>query len=242
LTSLSRLIDRKIWTACSLNANNRRSIHDFIFSRCSRVLVTLVSLFFRSPLDREADAATKSVVLQKLTPRTMFWFRWGAMGTFLTGWAMIGHKMSMGVPATSAWGTIILTGGIIGTLMFLNVWLLIWPNNKLMIENATRVAKGEQAIPGIADLAARAAIGSRTNTLYSFPVLFFMAAASHLPLTLSPEKSLVPYWCTFAIITGLIQLNVAKGKIGPLQKIGATVHFGILLTLILYFAMEFLAG
>jgi uncharacterized membrane protein len=189
-----------------------------------------------------ADAATKAVIARQLTPITMKWFRWGAMFTFLTGWAMIGHKMSMGVPATSAWGTIILTGGIIGTLMFLNVWLLIWPNNKLIIESAIRVANGEQPIPGVGDLAARAAIGSRTNTLFTFPVLFFMAAASHLPLTLSPEKSLVPYWCTFTIIVGLIQLNVAKGKIGPLKKLGAVIHFGILLTLVLYFAMEFLAG
>ena len=199
--------------------------------------------FSQTPFMAEADAATKSVIFQKLTPRTMFWFRWGAMFTFLTGWGMIGHKMgALGIPATSAWGTIILSGGILGTLMFLNVWLIIWPNNKIMIENATKVAKGEQATPGIAELAARAAVGSRTNTLFSIPMLFFMNAASHLPLVLSPEKSLVPYWCTYAIIVGLLQLNAMKGKMGPLQKLGMTVHFGLLLTLALYFAMEFLAG
>ena len=198
--------------------------------------------FSQTPFMAEADAATKSVVFQKLQPRTMFWFRWGAMFTFLTGWAMIGHKMGMGVPAASAWGTIILSGGLLGTLMFLNVWLVIWPNNKIMIENATKVAKGEPAIPGVADLASRASIASRTNTLFTIPMLFFMGAASHLPLTLSPEKSLVPYWCTFAIVVGLIQLNALKGKMGPLQKLGMTVHFGFLLTLALYLAMEFLAG
>ena len=190
----------------------------------------------------EADASTKSVVFQKLTPRTMFWFRWGAMGTFLSGWAMIGHKLGMGVPLTSAWGTVILTGGIIGTLMFLNVWLIIWPANKLGIDNAIRVAKGEAAIPGLADLLARSSVASRTNTLFSMPVLFFMGAASHLPLILSPEKSLVPYWSTFAIIVGLIQFNAMKGKMGPMKKIGMTVHFGLLLSLALYVAMEFLAG
>ena len=198
--------------------------------------------FSQTPFMAEADAATKSQIFQKLTPRTMFWFRWGAMFTFITGWAMIAHKAGMGIPLSSAWGTIILTGGIIGTLMFLNVWLIIWPANKLAIENATRVAKGEQAIPGIADLMARSAIGSRTNTLFSMPVLFFMGAASHLPLTLSPDKSLVPYWSAFAILVGLIQFNAMKGKMGPMQKLGMTVHFGLLLTLILYLAMEFLAG
>lgn len=198
--------------------------------------------FSQTPFMGEADPATKSQVFQKLTPRTMFWFRWGAMFTLLSGWGMIGHKAGMGIPLSSAWGTIIMSGGIIGTLMFLNVWLIIWPANKTAIENATRVAKGESAIPGVADLMARAAIGSRTNTLFSMPMLFFMSAASHLPLTLSPDKSLVPYWSTFAIIVGLIQFNAIKGKMGPLQKLGMTVHFGLLLTLVLYLAMEFLAG
>ncbi|MBC7397250.1 MAG: urate hydroxylase PuuD, partial [Bdellovibrionales bacterium] len=135
----------------------------------------------------EATPATKSEVTQKLTPRTMFWFRWGAMVTFLSGWAMIGHKMGLGIPATSAWGTIIFSGSILGTVMFLNVWLVIWPNNKIMIDNATKVAKGEAPVPGIAELASRASIGSRTNTLFAIPMLFFMTAASHLPLVLSPE-------------------------------------------------------
>jgi uncharacterized membrane protein len=198
--------------------------------------------FAQTPFMGEADAATKSTIFQKLTPRTMFWFRWGAMGTFLSGWAMIAHKAGMGIPLNSAWGTIILSGGILGTLMFLNVWLIIWPNNKIAIDNATRVAKGESAIPGVADLMARAAVGSRTNTLFSMPMLFFMGAASHLPLTLSPDKSLVPYWSTFAVIVGLIQFNAMKGKMGPMQKLGMTVHFGLLLTLVLYLAMEFLAG
>ena len=198
--------------------------------------------FSQMPFMAEADAATKSAVLQKLAPRTMFWFRWGAMLTFLTGFAMIGHKLGMGVPVTSAWATIILSGGLIGTLMFLNVWLVIWPNNKLMIENATQVAKGDQPIPGIADLAARAAVASRTNTLFTIPMLFFMGAASHLPISLSPDKSLVPYWCTFAIVVGLLELNAIKGKMGPLQKLGMTIHFGLLLTFVLYFALEFLAS
>jgi len=199
--------------------------------------------FSQVPFMAEADSATKSQVLQKLTPHTMFWFRWSAMFTFLIGWAMIGHKMgALAIPATSAWATIIFSGGIIGTLMFLNVWLIIWPITKLAIENAARVSKGETAIPGLAEMMPRAAIASRTNTLFSIPMLFFMGAASHLPLTLSPEKSLVPYWCTYAIIIGLIQFNAIKGKMGPMRKLGGVIHFGVLLTLVLYFAMEFLAG
>jgi uncharacterized membrane protein len=192
----------------------------------------------------EAEAATKSAVFQKLTPKTMFYFRYGALFTFLTGWAMIGHKLgSLGMSGiTSAWGTIIMTGGLIGTLMFLNVWLIIWPNNRLMIENAVKTAKGESPIPGVADLAARAAVASRTNTLFSIPMLFFMSAASHLPLSLSPEKSLVPYWSVFGILVGVIELNAIKGKMGVLQKMVHVIHGGIVLSIVLYVAMAFLAG
>ncbi len=191
----------------------------------------------------EADAATKSVVFQKLTPRTMKYFRYGALFTFLTGWGMIGHKMgAMGIPATSAWGTVILTGGLIGTLMFLNVWLIIWPANKLIIENAVRTSKGESALPGIADLASRAAIASRTNTLFSVPMLFFMTAASHLSVTLSDQASLVPYWSVFTILIGAIEFNAIKGKMGLLQKMAHVIHFGLLVTILLYLAMAFLAG
>jgi uncharacterized membrane protein len=190
----------------------------------------------------ETDAPTKSQVMQKLAPKTMFWFRWGAMFTFLFGVGILSNRYAHGMPMNSTWSTIILTGAILGTLMFLNVWLVIWPNNKIMIENAIKVAKGDQPVPGIAELAARASVASRTNTLFTIPMLFFMIAASHLPLVLSPDKSLVPYWSTYAIVVGLLEINAVKGKMGPLQKLGSTIHFGLLLTFALYFAMEFLAG
>jgi hypothetical protein len=73
-------------------------------------------------------------------------------------------------------------------------------------------------------------------------MLFFMAAASHLPLTLSPDKSLVPYWSMFGILIGAIEFNAIKGKMGILQKLVGVVHFGVGLTIILYLAMAFLAG
>ncbi len=197
--------------------------------------------FSQTPFMAEADAATKSGVQQKLFPRTLFWFRWGAMFTFLTGWFLIFHKMfALQIPIESEWSVKILTGGIIGTLMFLNVWLIIWPNQKVVIENATQVAQGKPAIAGVADLAARAAIASRTNTLYSLPMLFFMGAASRLPLAINPEKSVSTYWVAFSILVGAIQWNAMKGKMGVMAKIGQTVHFGILLSFALYGLMWFL--
>lgn len=197
--------------------------------------------FVQGPFMAEAEASWKSGVQQKLLPRGMWWFRWGAMGTFLTGWGLLSQKaMEQHVPISSPWGTIILTGGILGTIMFLNVWLVIWPNQKIVIENATRVAKGEAALPETAAAAARAGIASRTNTLFSIPLLFFMGAASHLPISMSPDKSMVPYWSVFGIITALIELNALKGKMGPMAKIGGVIHLGLLLTVVYYFSIELL--
>ncbi len=197
--------------------------------------------FVQTPFMGETDAATKSGVVQKLVPRALGWFRYGALVTFLTGWAIIGHKtMAMDVPMSSPWGVMILTGGILGTLMFLNVWLIIWPNQQIVIENATRVAKGESALPETAAAASRAGVASRTNTLFSVPMLFFMGAASHLPLSMSPDKSMIPYWSVFSIIVGLIQLNAIKGKLGPLAKVSGVIHMGMWLSIVLYLCAEFL--
>lgn len=197
--------------------------------------------FVQTPFLAETDAATKSGVIQKLVPRALTWFRWGAMFTFLTGVLLIGHKWgSLGIPLTSPWGTLILTGSILGTIMFLNVWLIIWPNQKIVIESATRVARGESALPEAAQSGARAGVASRTNALFSLPMLFFMGAASHLPIAMSSETSLVPYWSVFAIVIGLIEMNAIKGKLGPLATIKGVVHLGLALALLLYVLAEVL--
>jgi uncharacterized membrane protein len=126
--------------------------------------------------------------------------------------------------------------------MFLNVWLIIWPKQKVIVASALSVINGGQANPEAAKLGPQALLASRTNVMFSMPMLFFMGGASHIPLNLSPEKSLVPYWATFAFVIGLIELNAIKGKMGPLQKLVAAIHLGLALTLALYLAMEFLAG
>lgn len=71
---------------------------------------------------KEIEANTKSEAIQKLVPRALWWFRWGAMFTFLTGVAMLGVRHYANLNIT--------VGAILGTFMFLNVWLIIWPNQK----------------------------------------------------------------------------------------------------------------
>jgi uncharacterized membrane protein len=74
-------------------------------------------------------------------------------------------------------------GGGLGTIMFMNVWMIIWPLQKKIIA-ATR-ATAESGTPAPADVpkwARRAFLASRTNAWLSIPMLFFMGAASHFPI------------------------------------------------------------
>jgi len=149
--------------------------------------------FVQGAFFAETDPSTKSNAIQKLVPRALWWFRWGAMYTFLTGLLYVGlkgHQGGFGIYETS-WGLAILTGASLGTLMWANVWFIIWPNQKIVIASATQAAQGGKPLAHAAASANRASIASRTNTLFSIPMLFFMATASHLPLEISPEDQIV---------------------------------------------------
>src|SRR3989304_7391815 len=141
--------------------------------------------FVQTPFFAEADAPVRSGAIQKLVPRALWWFRWAAMGTFLTGLLMYLDQLGQqGVTElyTRSYGWAVSVGGLMGTIMFLNVWLVIWPKQKVVIASATQVAQGGQAIPEAAACGRRAALTSRTNTLFSIPMLFYLGAASHLTL------------------------------------------------------------
>src|SRR3989442_9798543 len=126
------------------------------------------------------------MIVGSLVGRAMWWFRWGAMLTFITGWLYIlfiafnrfgGLQPFFSVP----YGWSIFIGGMLGTLMWYNVWFIIWPAQQVVIASATQVAKGGQAIAQAAARGQRSGFASRTNTLLSIPMLYFMGAASHLP-------------------------------------------------------------
>src|ERR671919_527138 len=83
----------------------------------------------------------------------------------------------------------IVRGGLLGTTMWANVWFVIWPGQQVVMASAEQVATGGQAIPAAAARGARAGIASRTNTMLSIPMLFFMGAASHLVIFQSVTPS-----------------------------------------------------
>lgn len=192
---------------------------------------------------KEADAAAKSDAIQKLVPRALFWFRWAAAFTFVTG---------LGIFAVRGGGMAvdIYIGALLGTFMFLNVWLIIWPNQKIVIASAKQVAGGGQALPEAASALATAGLASRTNALFSIPMLFFMGASAHYPHSFSMLACisavililLLEYNGTYPAIKnfGPLKKLPAAGKLGPYASIAGVIHCGLGLTVILFLLLEFL--
>tara|TARA_R110000782_G_scaffold245878_6_gene332592 strand:+ start:3917 stop:4504 length:588 start_codon:yes stop_codon:yes gene_type:complete len=114
-----------------------------------------------------------------VAPRALWWFRWGALGTWLTGASAL---ESLGVGLKNAFllqegGLVIGLGAWMGTIMLFNVWVLIWPNQKKILgiveASAEEIAKGKVV----------ALMASRTNTFLSIPMLMCMVGFGHgLPL------------------------------------------------------------
>ena len=138
------------------------------------------------PFAKTLDADAKKKVVPQLMPRALWWFRWAAMVTFIVGWLYIIWKLYIATNAgmrgtggllTSTWGQWISFGGLLGTIMWFNVWFVIWPAQKKIIG---WVKNGEKP-PEMDGTVKRAYLASRANTYLSVPMLFAMGAASHFP-------------------------------------------------------------
>ena len=205
--------------------------------------------FVQTPFFAEAEPGVRSAAIQKLVPRALWWFRWGAMFTFLAGILIYLYKLGEfgGDFLTTNYGLAITIGGLIGTLMFLNVWLVIWPAQQVVIASATQVAKGGQAIPDAAARARRAALTSRTNTVFSIPMLFYMGAASHFNGLVGQTTSSAATGLLIAtvVIVGAVEVNALAGTQGPTKKpldsVSGALWAGFILTAVLYVVMKALA-
>jgi uncharacterized membrane protein len=199
--------------------------------------------FTQVPFFGETDAATKSNAIQKLVPRALWWFRWGAMFTFITGVIMLGiwGQRVGGEALRTSFGLFISVGAILGTIMFLNVWLVIWPSQRVVIESTTNVAQGKAALPDAAAKGAAALLASRSNTMFSIPMLFFMGAASHLSLHAPSNGDYMGALTAACVVIGLLEFNAIKGKLGPMVSVRGVIHAGVGLTAVLYGVLYFLA-
>jgi uncharacterized membrane protein len=185
----------------------------------------------------ELGGGVKGAMTRGLVPNAMWWFRWGAMFTFATGWLIVLMKLGHGTRLDDPYTTRVLSGGLLGTLMWFNVWFVIWPAQRdYMIKSAEQVAAGGKPVDGTPDKAALAGRTSRTNTLFSIPMLFFMASASHLN-SLHTGTNDAMYWALFAIVVLALEYN-AVGPAAParqkfLTTVSGVIHGGIALTAVL---------
>ena len=120
----------------------------------------------------------KPAITKVIAPSALWWFRWGAMATIVTG-LILAHlsgylmgALSLGILDGGA-STPIGIGMWLGIIMWFNVWFLIWPNQRKVL-GMVKVGADEKAAAGRTAL-----IFSRTNTLLSIPMLYCMVAAQN---------------------------------------------------------------
>ena len=182
--------------------------------------------FVQGEYFKEADGDARTDAFTKLVPRALWWFRWGAAFTLLTGLILLAFR-GAGVTLD------ITVGAVLGILMFLNVWLIIWPNQKIVIESNTQVKAGGEALPEAAAAAPKAALASRTNTLFSIPMLFFMGSGIHYYSHGGLEGNTTPLIVALAVIA-VLELNAIFGKQGPMTTVRGVIGSGFALTAVLW--------
>lgn len=166
--------------------------------------------FVNVPLQGALDDAAKKAVNPKLMPRALWWFRWGAMITFLAGLVLFTMNYmytpgggfgpsslftdANGLTSRALW---ILTGALLGTIMWFNVWFIIWPTQKAILSGKIPADK----LPAARK---RALLVSRINTYLSGPMLFGMLAPAHygafnwVTLLVFAVLALLPIWWAIA--------------------------------------------
>ena len=174
--------------------------------------------FVQTEYFKEAEAGAKSDAMAKLAPRALWWFRWGAMLTFLTG-AYLFHKIgALGTAMPAIW-----VGALAGTFMFLNVWLVIWPNQQIVL--GMKEGDGPAA-------AAKAGLASRTNTLFSGPMLLGMLGNKYLAVPIAEGGSATGLYVALGTIVAL-EINALFGGMGPMKSVMGVIHSSLALMLVI---------
>jgi len=117
--------------------------------------------------DAAADG-TAAGITKHVAPRALLWFRWSALVTWLAGAALLGKNFVAAFTLQPDMAPIGI-GAWLGTVMLINVWLLIWPNQQKVL--GLKPAGDDEK----AKARRVALLASRTNMMLSIPMLFFMA-------------------------------------------------------------------
>jgi uncharacterized membrane protein len=192
--------------------------------------------FVQVPAFAEMEAAARNNAVDKLASRALWWFRWAAVATLVTGILILlfqkdGDQAQLfsGDYMKSVPGMSIATGVLLAVTMFLNVWLVIWPNQKKVIANARNVQAGGEADPDAAAAGRKALLASRMNAIFSLPMLMFMVGTAHFFLPgnfkFDPSGSdRAVYWIITIVLWAVLELN-ALGVIGGTKPGGTNAIY-----------------
>jgi len=222
--------------------------------------------FVNGPFQGKIDAPTKKVVVPELMPRALFWFRWGAAWTWITGFVLAGlvyyqtnevlfdqdhvgnpwlwlaivlviwavgfviyNAVMKAVKNVTAASAIMLaifvgvyallecvghfsgrslyihTGATFGTIMALNVWMIIWPYQQKIIRGV------KDGNPADAETVRQAGLRSRQNTFMSIPLIFAMIS-NHYPTVYGASPLMRDGILAVIIIVGFVLTRLLYGK------------------------------
>ena len=223
---------------------------DFVF-RYGHVLsgITWIGLlyyfnFVQVPAFAELSDTARPEAIRKVAFRALWWFRYGALATFLFGIALILVKEEIGDYFDSAQGISISTGMLFGLTMFANVWMIIWPNQKIIIGSAEAVAAGGQANPDAAAAGKKAGRASRANTFMSFTMLWFMVFTPHFAPLFSDDNSGI-YYVLLLVCWAFIEgsaLGFIGGLDSPFNKLAFDKHQNTILYGFVFLVVFYIVG
>ena len=122
----------------------------------------------------------KTAISKVIAPAALFWFRWAALATIISGLIVaylngyVHEALALGIGSGGGRNAAIGIGMWLGIIMAVNVWFVIWPNQK----RALGIVECEPELK--AKSARTAMLFSRTNTVLSLPMLLSMVAAQNL--------------------------------------------------------------
>jgi uncharacterized membrane protein len=199
--------------------------------------------FVQVPSFPTMEAAHRNGAIDKLVPRALWYFRWAALATALTGIVMLGVNASSYNDVKTAFNAILM-GSLFGLVMLANVWLVIWPNQQIVIANARGLLAGNAADPAAAGAGRKALLASRTNAIFSIPMLMFMTGTQNYFAGVKPAYVLV--WIVVLAVIVVLELSALGfigGMEGPLTKPLAShkniAHIGVPIALVIVLLWQF---
>ena len=157
------------------------------------------------------EAKARNIALDKVTRRALWWFRWAAVATVVMGILItiaIEDYFGEGF-SKSGKGLTISLGALVALIMFLNVWGVIWRNQKVVLANAANVLAGGEANPAAAAAGRRAFMASRQNVVFSVGMLYLMVFAAHEVYQANDMSGgkIAAFWIIALIVLAVLELN-----------------------------------